>query len=298
MSTVNKRNYIYIVDHIPADTPYNRRPGLPLVPEYITVHSTANPGSTARQERAWLTNLSNKRTASWHICIDEREAVEAIPLGEAAWHAGDGGDGPGNRKSIAIEICESGNRTKTLENAAELIAGLLRRLGLGAERLRRHWDWSGKACPRILMADNWAAWKKFKHDIEKRLNALESTLSLTNPANSTTPISPAGPATPVGPTAPTNPAIPSDPANLTSPAEPKNPANLTNPVGNADGEALPKIQRRVEGTLDGRPLEFEAYLINNTTYVPLRPLAKALGLQLKWMEGKYHIVTVAGDETS
>lgn len=285
MSTVNKTNYIYIVDHIPADTPHNRRPGLPLVPEYITVHSTANPGSTARQERAWLTNPSNKRTASWHICIDEREAVEAIPLDEAAWHAGDGGNGPGNRKSIAIEICESGNRTKTLENAAELIAGLLRHLGLGAGRLRRHWDWSGKVCPRILMVNNWAAWKNFKHDIEKRLNALGSTLSLTNPVNSTTPISPAGPTTPVGPAVPTNLVIPSDPANLTN----------SNPADNVGGKTLPKIQRRVEGTLDGRPLEFEAYLINNTTYVPMHPLAEALGLQLKWMEGKYHIVTVADD---
>jgi N-acetylmuramoyl-L-alanine amidase len=259
-----KKNYIFIVDHIPANTPYNRRPGLPLVPEYITVHSTGNPGSTARQERAWLINPANKRTASWHICIDEREAVEAIPLGEVAWHAGDGGNGPGNRKSIAIEICESGDRVKTLENAAELVAELLRRLNLGTERLRRHWDWSGKACPRILMADNWAGWEKFKLEVEKRLNNPESTSGSTN---------------------------------LTGTAKPKNPANLTNTGSKpAVRETLPQIQHRVEGTLDGRPLKFEAYLINNTTYVPLRPLIEALGLQLKWMEGKYHIVTAASNQ--
>ena len=219
----------YTVDHIPKKTPYNRRPGLPQAPEYITVHSTGNPASTARNERGWLTNPANQRTASWHICIDEREAIEAIPLGEVAWHAGDGGGGPGNRKSIALEICESGNRAKTLDNAAELLARLLQEKGWGVERLRRHYDWSGKPCPRILMADNWAPWVTFKLQIQKHLDA-----------------------------------------------------------GSAD-KPLPQIQRRVAGTLNGRPVDFEAYLINNSTYIALRPLAATLGLQLQWKDEKYHI---------
>ena len=116
--------YSYIVDHIPRNTPYNRRPGLPMSPQYITIHSTGNPKSTAMNERAWLTNPNNNVTASWHICVDEKEAVEAIPLNEVAWHAGDGGSGTGNRRSISIEICESGDRAKTLENAIKLTANL------------------------------------------------------------------------------------------------------------------------------------------------------------------------------
>ena len=279
MSAISQKGYIYITDHIPANTPYNRRPRLALVPEYLTVHSTANPGSTARNERAWLTNPANKRTASWHICVDEREAVEAIPLDEVAWHAGDGTNGNGNRRSIGIEICESGDRTKTLENAAELIAVLLQRLGLGTEKLRRHYDWSGKPCPRILMTDNWVGWENFKCEVEKHLDALESNSGLTNPINPTIQINPTDPTTTVGFTV------------SPKPAEPKNPANSTNPKGSPDGEALPRIQRRVEGTLDGDPVEFESYLINNTTYVPLRPLAEALGLSLIWQDGKYHLIT-------
>jgi N-acetylmuramoyl-L-alanine amidase len=86
----------YIIDHIPRTTPHNRRPGQVMTPQYITIHSTGNPSSTARNERGWLTNPSNTRTASWHICVDEKEAVEAIPLNEVAWHAGDG-NGQGNR---------------------------------------------------------------------------------------------------------------------------------------------------------------------------------------------------------
>lgn len=63
-----------------------------------------------------------------------------------------------------------------------------------------------------------------------------------------------------------------------------NPANSPRP-------ALPQIQRCVEGTIDGRPANFEAYLINNVTYVPLRPLIEALKIRLEWNADKYHIHT-------
>ncbi len=91
----------------------------------ITIHNTGNPSSTARNERAWLTNPTNTRTASYHIVIDEREAIECLPLNENAWHSGDGsGATSGNRTSIGVEICESGNYAKTLDNAATLVAAM------------------------------------------------------------------------------------------------------------------------------------------------------------------------------
>jgi N-acetylmuramoyl-L-alanine amidase len=160
----------YIVNHIPKSTPYNRRPGLAMVPQYLTIHSTANPNSTAQDERGWLINPKNDRTASWHICVDEKEAVEAIPLNEVSWHAGDGVKGTGNRASIAIEICESGNRQKTLENTIQLVAKILKERGWNTNKLRRHYDWSGKSCPRILMANNWAGWEQFKRNVQKELS--------------------------------------------------------------------------------------------------------------------------------
>ncbi len=160
----------YIIDHIPRTTPHNRRPGVPMTPQYITIHSTGNPKSTARNERAWLTNPANKVTASWHIVVDEREAIEAIPLTEVAWHAGDGGSGTGNRKSIGIEICESGDGAKTLANAVKLTAKLLKERGWGVDRLRRHYDWSGKPCPRIMADNNWAGWERFKADVQREIS--------------------------------------------------------------------------------------------------------------------------------
>jgi len=160
----------YIIDHIPRSTPCNRRPGLAMVPQYITIHSTGNPKSTARNERAWLTNPANKVTASWHICVDEKEAVEAIPLNEVAWHAGDGGSGTGNRKSIGIEICESGDRQRTLQNAVKLVTKLLKERGWGVDKLRRHYDWNKKICPRIFYdSGKWTAWEQFKQAVQKEL---------------------------------------------------------------------------------------------------------------------------------
>ena len=330
-----KKNYR--IDHISKNTAYNRRPGLHLAPEYITIHSTGNPDSTARNERAWLTNPANGRTASWHLCVDENEAVEAIPLDEVAWHAGDGANGPGNRKSLAVEICESGDRAKTLGNAAGLVAGLLQERGWGTGRLRRHFDWSGKACPRILMANNWAGWENFKGQVQRQLDAWKNTLEQVAPA---LPVNTAGAGDPVVPAAPVEqagqagqaehagqagtvaPAGPAatveqagpggsvatvapveqaGPGGSVAPAAPAGPAATVSPA-NAAGpelskeartipanETLPRIQRRVDGTLNGCPAAFAAYLINDTVYVPLRPLATVLAWPLEWKEGAFHL---------
>lgn len=150
----------YVVDHIPLNTPCRRRQGVKIIPTTITIHNTSNPSSSAANERAWLLNPTNDREASWHIVVDERQAIEAIPTDEKALHAG---AASGNSTSIGIEICESGDYAQTLKNAAQLVAKMLRERGWGIERLRRHWDWSGKICPRLMYdGGKWTGWEAFK----------------------------------------------------------------------------------------------------------------------------------------
>ena len=156
---------IYKIQHIPINK--DKRPGIKIVPEYITIHSTGNPKSTAENERNWLVNPDNNRVASWHIVVDEKEIIEAIPLNELAYHSG---SKEGNNKSIAIEICESGNRQKTLDNTAKLVTKILIEKNWGIDKLRRHFDWSGKNCPSIFNYNNWEGWKKFKKDVDILLN--------------------------------------------------------------------------------------------------------------------------------
>lgn len=164
--------YNYIVDHIPVSTPNDRRPNEKMKAEYITIHNTGNEKSSAKGERGWLTNPSNNRQASFHLAVDENNVVECLPLDEHAWHCGDG-HGKGNMTSIGIEICESGNYAKTVENAIQLTAKLLSERKWGVDKLRRHFDWSGKICPRLMYDDgNWDTWKEFKKQVEAELKKL------------------------------------------------------------------------------------------------------------------------------
>ncbi len=164
----------YRVDHIPETS--NKRTGIPLEVKYVTIHSTANPSSTAASERAWLTNPENKSKAGFHLVVDEKEAIEVIPLTEVAWHATDG-RGEGNLNSIGIEIAESGDRKKTLENAIILAAIILRDHNLASSALRTHHYWYPKKeddCPRILLEKKYRkleghTWEWFVKEVSKLL---------------------------------------------------------------------------------------------------------------------------------
>jgi N-acetylmuramoyl-L-alanine amidase CwlA len=137
------------------------RPEYPLNPGYITVHNTANPavGATADMHGRYLLNLAATNQdawVSWHFTVDDKQIVQHLPLDESAFHAGDDG-GPGNRSSIAIEIAENadGNQAKAEENAKKLISYLMNELHIPIERIKRHQDWSGKYCPRVILNNGW-----------------------------------------------------------------------------------------------------------------------------------------------
>ena len=150
----------YRVDLMPK---YRNRPGYPLRPSSITVHNTGNPNATAANHARYL--KAEPRSASWHITVDDIEAVLHIPLSEQAWHSG---TGAGNTSSIGIEVCEFSDRSRqeaTDRNAQVLIADMLtgnapvgfRTSGLTIANVRTHRSWSGKACPRLLIS--W--WDRF-----------------------------------------------------------------------------------------------------------------------------------------
>lgn len=128
-----------------------------MTPKGITVHNTANDAS-ARNEIAYMAN--NDYETSFHYAVDDKEAVQGLPLNRNGWHASDG-NGPGNRTTIAIEICYSksgGERfDKAEENAAELIADLLKKNGWDISVVKRHYDYAPdkKYCPHRTMDKGW-----------------------------------------------------------------------------------------------------------------------------------------------
>jgi N-acetylmuramoyl-L-alanine amidase len=156
-------------DFIPLDN--FRRSGLSMSWDTITVHNTGNPKSNAKNERAWLTNPNNTGQASWHYVIFENEIIQAIPDKEVAWHAGDGRNGTGNRTSLSIEVCESGDFELTKKTAAEFIAMKLNEKGKDLGAVVQHFHWTKKDCPRLLRP----IWSTFLHMIKSEMAPKIST---------------------------------------------------------------------------------------------------------------------------
>jgi len=160
-----------IQDFIPPGR--RNRPGYKLEPRYITVHDTANTsaGADAKAHANYVKSAAAAAIlASWHFTVDDKAIYQHLPLNENGWHAGDGASGTGNRQSIGIEICENrdGNRAAAEANAAWLTAKLLKDYGLGLDRVKQHYDWSGKNCPRVLRGRK-DGWKNFLAAVEAHL---------------------------------------------------------------------------------------------------------------------------------
>lgn len=160
-----------VEDFIPRGR--RNRPGYKLVPRYVTIHDTANPGAGANA-RAHANYLKGAAAAaipaSWHFTVDDRLIVQHLPLDENGWHAGDGSAGTGNRASIGIEICENrdGIRLEAEENAAWLTAKLLHDFSLEPAQVKQHNFWSGKNCPRVLRGRP-GGWEAFLNAVRLQL---------------------------------------------------------------------------------------------------------------------------------
>ena len=151
------------------------RPGGAYPKTTITIHSTANPAQYGPwRKKMARQSCQHNRQAAWHYCVDESGVVQAIPDQEEAWHCGDTG---GNRHSLSIEICESGDRVKTLLNAAKFAAEKLVEYGLTVEHLRRHADWVNKDCPRILIDPVYIyrnyGWNWFVKQVEEAVESMK-----------------------------------------------------------------------------------------------------------------------------
>ena len=139
---------VKVIKNLVDKSKYTIKCPYPMTPEFVVVHNTANDASAAN-EIAYMRRNSNQ--VSFHYAVDDKEIVQGIEETRNAWHAGDGGNGKGNRKGIAIEICYSksgGAKFETAEkNAAELAASLLKKYGWDISHLKKHQDFNGKYCP-------------------------------------------------------------------------------------------------------------------------------------------------------
>lgn len=164
-----------------------------MTPKFLIVHNTANDAS-ANNEISYM--RTNNSSTSFHIAVDDVEAVQGIPFNRNSFNAGDGRNGNGNRNGIAIEICYSksgGDKwEKAKTNAVELIVQLLNQYGWGIEQVKKHQDFSGKYCPHRILDEGWEG---FLNRIREKLdqspvedNSAENTADNSNTAENTTDI--------------------------------------------------------------------------------------------------------------
>lgn len=152
--------------------PYSR-PGIETDKiQGIVVHYTANPGSTAMDNRNYFEGLKDShvtKTSSNFIVGLEGEIVQCVPTWEVAYASNDR-----NKDTVSIECChpdQTGKFTEeTYHSMVQLCAWLCMKFDLDAGDVIRHYDVTGKNCPKYFVEDE-KAWKQFKKDIR---NALES----------------------------------------------------------------------------------------------------------------------------
>ena len=143
------------------------RPGISLTtnPQYIVIHYTANPGSTAQQNRNYFENLKDTQEtfASAQFVIGlEGEIIQCVPCNEMAYCSNSL-----NEICISIEMChpdDSGNfNDATYNSCVYLVARLMNYYHLDMDHLIRHYDVTGKECPKYFVEhpDRWDVFKAF-----------------------------------------------------------------------------------------------------------------------------------------
>ena len=140
----------------------------------IVIHYTANPGSTAKQNRDYFNGLKDTHItkASSHFIVGlEGEIVQCVPTWEIAY-ASNGR----NKDTVSIECChpnESGEFTReTYQSMVQLTAWLCEKFGLDENDVIRHYDVTGKICPKYFV-ENEEAWEEFKLNVKKALDSVE-----------------------------------------------------------------------------------------------------------------------------
>jgi N-acetylmuramoyl-L-alanine amidase CwlA len=137
----------------------------------IVIHYTANPGSTAIQNRNYFEGLktSHETMASSHFIIGlDGEIVQCIPTSEVSYASNDR-----NNDTISIECChpdETGQFNQaTYDSLVELTAYLIGKFDLRTEDVIRHYDVTGKLCP-LYYVDNEDAWQQFLADVDSYID--------------------------------------------------------------------------------------------------------------------------------
>lgn len=132
----------------------------------IVIHYVANPGTSAKQNRNYFEGLKDQSgsktvSASSHYIIgSDGTILQCIPLDEVAY-----GNYPRNDDTVSIECCHPDSDGRftdaTIKSLIRLTGWLCRELSLNEKHIIRHYDVSGKTCPKYYV-EHQDAWRTLK----------------------------------------------------------------------------------------------------------------------------------------
>lgn len=143
--------------------------------KYIVIHYTGNKTDTAAANANYFKSVN--RGASAHYFVDRTQVVQVVEDSNTAWSIGVNYGFNNlfsqckNNNSINIEMCSTNGKIadETYNNTVALTKSLMKKYGIPASRVVRHWDVCSKACPGWT---GWGAagkdasiWNQFKKDI-------------------------------------------------------------------------------------------------------------------------------------
>ncbi len=244
-----------------------------MTPAGIVVHNTAGTAS-AREEAAAM--IASAAATSFHVVIDEAEAVECIPFARNAWHAGDGAAGYANRCLIGLEIARSmdtasGRFDQAEANAALYIAHVCRQYGWTSAQLHQHNWYSNTACPHRTKTH----WQTFLEQVDECIAELEGGTS--GGGGSTAGAGDGG----------TSGADAGDGGTSGADGASEGAGSTAGGAGGggtsgADGAGTNADASTITILCDGQPLTLRGHNENGTIYTSLRDLATALGHTVRW----------------
>ena len=143
----------------------------------IVIHYVANPGTSAIQNRNYFEGLkdqtgSKTTSVSSHFVIGlEGEVVQCIPLDEVAYASNNR-----NSDTISIECCHPDETGKfydsTYQTLVNLCAYLCVEFDLKPDDIIRHYDVTGKICPKYFV-DHPEEWETFHKDVKNAIRILK-----------------------------------------------------------------------------------------------------------------------------
>lgn len=133
----------------------------------IVIHYVGNPGTSAAGNRNYFAKIGTPVVSHFVVGL-EGEILQCLPLWERSVASNNR-----NKDTISIEVChpdDSGQfNPATYAAVVRLTAWLCETGDLSTAQVIRHYDVSGKECPRYYVR-NEAAWQQFLTDVQSQLD--------------------------------------------------------------------------------------------------------------------------------